>query len=399
MMRKDNRSSINPFTGKQHHDTVDDDRFIAECFQAYYKEIQSSTLLDNTQEGQLINRVTTRLIRTVEDFLMKIGRYDYVDGYYEWEVHLTANNQINACCYPGGKVIVFAGIFQIADTEEKLAFILSHELAHALLDHGRTKVSAQQSQNTAANLAYFGSFALDLLGLGEVGYTVRAATNILSLGSQFFLMQPWGRDHEYEADKLGMIIAHLAGYDISGVPKFWQDFAGDNAQGFDFFSTHPADDKRIAVMIESEIEILNTADFYSRPVLPETPKPKDEFNPYIEKSGSKSIPKGLDVSRPNESAGTGAVSRNASSKAPSISSNTISCPNCHSQVNADSKFCTSCGTKLNQESFCEICGAPVSEGDSFCTNCGNSLKKNRCPNCGNEIGESDSFCINCGIRL
>ena len=120
--------------------------------------------MDNTPEGQLIINVVSKLIKTVEDFLSRIGRYDYVDGYYEWEVHLTSNNQVNACCFPGGKIIVYSGICSIANTDERLAFILAHEMAHALRDHGRTKISAQNTKNGLATVAVVGSFALDLMG-------------------------------------------------------------------------------------------------------------------------------------------------------------------------------------------------------------------------------------------
>lgn len=80
-------------------------------------------------------------------------------------------------------------------------------------------------------------------------------------------MNPWGRDQELEADKLGMMIIHWAGYDISHIPAFWQAMAGGNPNSHDFFSTHPSDSKRIAVMNELIHEIENQKDFYSSPVL------------------------------------------------------------------------------------------------------------------------------------
>ena len=64
-------------------------------------------------------QVVSKLVKTVEDFLIKIGRYDYVDGYYEWEVHLTRNNQVNACCFPGGKIIVYED-FTTTDSQEHM---------------------------------------------------------------------------------------------------------------------------------------------------------------------------------------------------------------------------------------------------------------------------------------
>ena len=337
-MAKDDRSSINPFTGKSHYDTVNDDKFLEECYREYYQTINQSQLLDNTEYGQLIAKVSVNLITAVENHLAQIGRSDYTEDYYDWEFHLIAQDVVNAFCMPGGKIVVFSGLFSIAQSEEELAFILGHEMAHALLDHARTRISAQNTQNTLTSVAWFGSFAFDLIGLGEIGGLTRAATNVASIGSQFFLMNPWGRDQELEADKLGMMIIHWAGYDISGIPKFWQNMSSHNSNEHDFFSTHPADSKRIAVMNELIYEINNQKDFYSQPVLSETPTPKEHFKtPLIEDSNQRF------------------------------------CTNCGSVVSGDSKFCTNCGFELEDELKCPNCGYGYGNGDKFCIQCGHKL--------------------------
>ncbi len=219
-MAKDDRSAINPFTGKSHFDIINDDKFLQDSYNEYYAMVNQSQLLDNTSQGQLVRNVAIRLIQAVENYLAQIGRSDYTEDYYDWDFHLIADNAVNAFCMPGGKIVMFSGILSVADSEEKVAFILGHEMAHALLDHARTRISAQNAQNTITSAAWFGSFALDLVGLGGVGDLTRAATNVASIGSQFFLMNPWGRDQELEADKLGMMIIHWAGYDISRIPDF-----------------------------------------------------------------------------------------------------------------------------------------------------------------------------------
>ena len=249
-MSKDDRSPINPFTGKEHYDAVNDDEFLAMHFDAYYEDISQHELLDETEVGQTIINIALCLIETVDDYLIEINRYDYVEDYYEWEVHLVNSEIINACCFPGGKIIVYGGILNIADTEERLAFILAHEMAHALLDHTRTRVSFDQTKNDIVKLSKIGSLAFDILGYDNAGAVARSAINTMDIGSDLFLTKPWGRDQEYEADKLGMMIIHLAGYDVKEVPPFWEEF-GDVNDTFDFFSTHPSDSKRLAVMEES----------------------------------------------------------------------------------------------------------------------------------------------------
>jgi predicted Zn-dependent protease len=338
IMAKDDRSSINPFTGKSHFDMVNDDRFLEDSYNEYYGMLNQAQLLDNTQNGQIVRNVAISLIQAVENYLSEIGRLDYVEDYYDWEFHLVADDTVNAFCMPGGKIVMFSGILSVANTEEKVAFILGHEMAHALLDHSRTRVSAQNAQNAITSAAWIGSFAMDLFGMGGLGSLTRAATNVASVGSQFFLMNPWGRDQELEADRLGMMIIHWAGYDISQIPAFWQAMASQNSNEHDFFSTHPADSKRIATMNELIHEIENEKDFHSKPVLSETPVPKDEF---------------MD----SHLAG----------------SNVKYCQECGAQAGIDDRFCTNCGAKFEVEAKCGNCGASVNVGDSFCMNCGNKL--------------------------
>ena len=151
-------------------------------------------------------------------------------------------------------------------------------------------------------------------------------------------MQPWGRDQEYEADKLGMVITHLAGYDIREVPKFWREHVGDNAGTFDFFSTHPADEKRIAVMIQSEEEILNTTDFYSRPVLPETPQPNNQ-----------STKPALDtrIQTPQSPQATTQTAFTDAQRQYGSSGALRKCPSCGSSIGLNDKFCMNCGSKVD----------------------------------------------------
>ena len=335
-MAKDDRSAINPFTGKKHFDMVNDDKFLQNSYNEYYSMINKAQLLDNTQNGQIVRNVAINLINAVNEYLSQIGRLDYVEDYYDWDFHLVADNTVNAFCMPGGKIVLFSGIFSVANTEEKVAFILGHEMAHALLDHSRTRISAQNAQNAITSAAWIGSIAMDLVGLGAMGSLTRAATNVASIGSQFFLMNPWGRDQELEADRLGMMIIHWAGYDISDIPAFWQSMSAQNSNEHDFFSTHPADSKRIAAMNELIVEIENQKDFHSSPVIGEVPKPKEEFKQVHLK-------------------------------------NVKYCQSCGEASDLDAKFCTNCGTKFEVELKCNKCGASVESSDIFCTNCGNKL--------------------------
>ena len=391
-MAKDDRSPLNPFTGKEHYDAVNDDEFLEMCFKMYYNEISNAELLDDTPKGRLVSQVASKLITTVENFLIKINRYDYVEDYYEWEFHLTDNPETNACCYPGGKILVYSGLFQLADNEEKLAFILGHEMAHALLDHTRTKFSFQQTKDTLTTVSWVGSFALDLLGFENAGSMTRAAVNLIDIGSHFLLTQPWGRDQEYEADKLGMILIHFAGYDVSVVPDFWNEFAGVSNNTFDFFSTHPSDDKRIAVMRESLDEILIETDFYTKPVLPETPSPKEDYKMIGSTDG------GIAVSMETSNTPEVATALTGSS----VTQKNETCLKCGNIVSPTAKFCTACGNKIERKNplACPECGYITNPGDNFCKSCGYKMVQDlHCSRCGEKVVSGQSFCTVCGNKL
>ena len=319
MMSKDKRSSLNPFTGKTHFDIVNDDKFLQDSYNQYYQMVQKAQVLDNTPNGQIVRNVAIRLIKAVQDYLTKIGRMDYIENYYDWDVHLVADDTVNAFCMPGGKIMMFSGILNIANTEERVAFILGHEMAHALLDHSRTRASIETAKNSIATATYFGSFILDIFGMGAIGDITRAGINAANIGSDFLFVKPFGRDQELEADRLGMLIIHWAGYNINEIPAFWESMSQKGGYNFEFFSTHPSDEKRIANMKVLIDEINSQKDFYSGPVIGEL----------ANKSATQANPQAN-------------APQNPAPQAP----NARVCKKCGAQLAADDNFCTNCGQKV-----------------------------------------------------
>ena len=312
-MAKDQRSSLNPFTGKSHFDIVNDDKFLQDSYNQYYQMVQRAQLLDDTPNGQIVRNVAIRLIKAVEAYLTQIGRMDYIQDYYDWDFHLIADNTVNAFCMPGGKIIMFSGLLSIANTEEKVAFVLGHEMAHALLDHSRTRASVESAKNTLVNVGYVGSFILDIFGMGAVGDITRASINAANIGSDFLFVKPFGRDQELEADRLGMLIIHWAGYDISGIPSFWDSMSQKGANNLEFFSTHPSDEKRIANMKALIEEINSDKDFTKGPVITDA-QPTKEYG-----------------------------KSNQSNPEPP---KTNACPKCGAKLDPEDNFCTNCGQKI-----------------------------------------------------
>ncbi len=155
---------------------------------------------------------------------------------WKWEVNLIGSKQINAFCLPGGKIAFFTGILeQLKLTDDEVAMVMGHEMAHALREHARARMA--KSAGTGAAL----SIGAQLLGLGQVGdLAARAGTQLLTL--------KFSRGDETEADLVGLELAARAGYDPKASVSLWNKMAtaSKNQGGLSFLSTHPSGPDRIA---------------------------------------------------------------------------------------------------------------------------------------------------------
>ena len=157
---------------------------------------------------------------------------------YKWEFNLVDDNQANAFCLPGGKVVVYTGILKYAKNDDQLATVISHEIAHALARHGAERMSQGMIQQ----------------GVGMVGNVVLGATapqyqnafnQVYGLGSNLGVMLPYGRMQESEADEIGIHLMYKAGYNINEAVNFWQNMSEGKSGNSDFFSTHPSSNTRV----------------------------------------------------------------------------------------------------------------------------------------------------------
>ncbi|MDO9084316.1 MAG: M48 family metallopeptidase [Humidesulfovibrio sp.] len=162
---------------------------------------------------------------------------------YKWEFHLIDKDTVNAFCLPGGKVFVYSGILDLATSNDELAAIMGHEIAHALVRHGGERMSM-------ALMAQVGGQAASLaLGSAVGGGASQVFNQAYGLGSQVGVLLPHSRAQESEADEVGMILAAKAGYEPSGALSLWQKMdaysakKGQNTPAW--LSTHPASKDRI----------------------------------------------------------------------------------------------------------------------------------------------------------
>ena len=154
---------------------------------------------------------------------------------WRWEVNLIGSKQVNAFCMPGGKIAFYTGILeQLQLTDDEVAMIMGHEMAHALREHARARIAKSQGTGTLLSLG------AQLLGLGELG---NVAANV---GTELLTLR-FSRDDESDADLVGLELAARGGYNPQAAVSLWQKMAkaGGGASGPSFLSTHPSGPQRI----------------------------------------------------------------------------------------------------------------------------------------------------------
>jgi len=228
-----------PLTGRKQVLLVSDAEVLSlsnQSFTEYMKKAKPSTDRKNTE---MVVRVGIRIANAVETYLTSIGRTEEIKE-FAWEFHLVQDNTPNAFCMPGGKIVVNEGILPYTQTEDGLAIVLGHEVAHAVAKHSNERLSRQMLINAGG----------EVLGvaLGNTSHlTQELAQQVYGLGSTVGVELPYSRSNESEADHLGLIFAAMAGYDPNAAIPFWQRMAAnDQGGGMQFLSTHPADSKRIS---------------------------------------------------------------------------------------------------------------------------------------------------------
>jgi Zn-dependent protease with chaperone function len=174
---------------------------------------------------------------------------------WKWEVSLIGSKELNAFCMPGGKIAFYTGILQkLQLSDDEVAMIMGHEMAHALREHARSQMGKQMATQGAIGIG------AALFGLGDLGRTVA------NMGGQLLTLK-FGRGDESEADLVGMELAARAGYDPASGVTLWQKMMGaSKGAPPQFLSTHPASDTRIK---EIQANLPKVAGLYQRAAKPE----------------------------------------------------------------------------------------------------------------------------------
>ncbi len=228
-----------PLTGRKQLNLIPSSQVNSLANQQYSEVLKENKLSTNQQQTQLINKVGKRLSTAIETYMKQNGMEDEIKG-FKWEFNLIQDdNTVNAWCMPGGKVAFYTGIMPICQDENGVAVVMSHEIAHAIAEHGNERMSQQLALQ-------LGGTGLSIALQQKPQLTQQLAMAAFGLGTQVGILLPYSRSHESEADEIGIYIMAMAGYDPHAAIPFWQrmDKQG-GAKPPEFLSTHPDPANRI----------------------------------------------------------------------------------------------------------------------------------------------------------
>lgn len=232
-------TSTVPITGRQQTLLVSDGEVLGLATQQYQEYLKTAKLSTNATNTAMVKRVGQKLASAVTQYLNSNGLGSEVSN-YKWEFNLVQDKSVNAWCMPGGKIVVYEGLLPVTQNEASLAIVLGHEIAHAVAKHSAEQMSNQMKQQYGLQI---GSAVLGQLGMGQNTQSIVQA--IVSQGFNFKNLS-YSRNHENEADHIGLIFAAMAGYDPQVALSFWQRMsAASTSQTAEFLSDHPSDATRI----------------------------------------------------------------------------------------------------------------------------------------------------------
>lgn len=227
-----------PLTGRKQMKLLPESLLLSMSLTSYNDFLAANKPVSKSDvNAKMIDRAGVKISQSVTKFLRENGESDRVKD-FAWNFELVNDATPNAWCMPGGKVVVYSGILPYTKDETGLATVMGHEIAHAVASHGNERLSQQ--------------LAIAGLGMG-LQYALKEKPEqtqqlfLLAYGAGSTLgTLAYSRQHETEADKMGMIFMAMAGYDPSKAIEFWERFsAGGGQTPPEFLSTHPSNATRI----------------------------------------------------------------------------------------------------------------------------------------------------------
>ena len=228
-----------PLTGRKQVLLVSDQEVLSSSLTQYNDYIKTATKSNNAKQSAMVTRVGQKIAAATEQYLRQNGLESEVKN-FAWEFNLVKDQQLNAFCMPGGKIVVYEGLLGIVSSDDELAVVVGHEVAHAVAKHSNERMSQQL-------MAQYGAAILGQAVSNRSTAVQQLATSVYGIGAQSGVMLPFSRKHESEADYMGLVFMTMAGYNPDVAVGFWQKMsAGGSGSVPEFMSTHPSDATRIA---------------------------------------------------------------------------------------------------------------------------------------------------------
>lgn len=214
---------------------------------------RSQLILISEQQLAAMSQTAWSEIRKTENFSRDRGTNRKVErigakivdaanaGSRNWEFHVIDSDKVNAFVMPGGQVAFYQGILDIMDNDDQIACVMGHEVGHVVGRHGAERASQRIAAGiglTVANIA---------IAQADTGYTNEISA-ILGAGVTFGVILPYSRQHEYEADRLGVTYMNAANYRPREALSFWRTMSTKGGNTLEFMSTHPSDANRMSAL-------------------------------------------------------------------------------------------------------------------------------------------------------
>jgi predicted Zn-dependent protease len=227
-----------PLTGRKQFTMIPSSQVLSLSNDSYNQVLKENKLSTNTKYLNMVTQVGHNITGAVEKYFAAHNQSSLLNG-YEWKYNVLVSSEMNTWCMPGGKIAFYEGIMPVCADADGVAVVMSHEIAHAIANHGNERMS----QELAVQLS---GMALDVALAQKPEATRQIAMSAFGVGSQVGVLLPYSRKHESEADELGLYFMAMAGYNPTKAIDFWQRMMAQNTgTPPEFLSTHPSDQTRI----------------------------------------------------------------------------------------------------------------------------------------------------------
>ena len=229
-----------PITGRRQLSFIPQGELMTLSDQSYKDVLSKATISTDTVSKAKVAEVGKKIAASAETFMRENGmEKDLVN--YKWEFNLIEDpTTVNAFCMPGGKIVVYTGILPVVKDENGLATVMSHEVAHAIANHGGERMSQEL-------LVQAGGMGLAQITKSKPALAQQILMQAYGAGSQVGILLPYSRSHESEADHIGLILMARAGYDPKTAVAFWERMSAlGGTKPPELLSTHPASARRVA---------------------------------------------------------------------------------------------------------------------------------------------------------